>query len=103
MGRSLRRFGRALAARLEHLAVRAGNDKLIYQDILCMSWATVLDQGDAAKHGSASTPVEPKLGDPESAKGSKDRRTTFFKADVAAERPGDNVETFVSQITHEAT
>jgi len=34
---------------VEQLAVRIGNIKLIYQDILCMSQATVLDRGNALK------------------------------------------------------
>jgi hypothetical protein len=57
MRNSCQRLSRLLEALLGQLAVRAGNDKLIYQDILCMSWATVLDRDDLLGRGGSSKPT----------------------------------------------
>src|SRR5437899_1757559 len=45
----LQRFGRSLEKMLEQLAVRTEDGRLIYQDILCMSWVDVCD-GPAPGH-----------------------------------------------------
>jgi hypothetical protein len=35
---------------LEQLAIPTGDGKLIYRDILCMSWAAVCDRTNALSH-----------------------------------------------------
>ncbi len=50
MRSSSQSFSRVLEALLEQLAIRTEDGKLIYQDILCMSWAGVCDQKDHSNH-----------------------------------------------------
>jgi hypothetical protein len=62
-----KKLSRLLEALLRHLAIRAGNDKLIYQDILCMSWATVLDRHDVPGSEASFEPTCAELAPPKSA------------------------------------
>jgi hypothetical protein len=43
MAHVLQQLGSVLAKMLEQLAVRTEDGKLIYQDMLCMSWVAVCD------------------------------------------------------------
>jgi len=67
MASSSQRLSRLLEALFGQLAIRAGNDKLIYQDILCMSWATVLDTRDLLDSEASSKPTYAELAPAETA------------------------------------
>jgi hypothetical protein len=43
MAHALQQLGSVLARMLEQLAVRTEDSRLIYQDMLCMSWVAVCD------------------------------------------------------------
>jgi hypothetical protein len=51
-------FGHLLKKMLEQLAVRTEDGRLIYQDMLCMSWVDVYD-ADAFSRQVAPTHVSP--------------------------------------------
>jgi hypothetical protein len=58
MARVLQQFGHLLKKMLEQLAVRTEDGRLIYQDMLCMSWVDVCD-ADAFSRQVAPTDVSP--------------------------------------------
>lgn len=60
MARVFQQFGHLLKKMLEQLAVRTEDGRLIYQDMLCMSWVDVCDADAFSRqvvptHGLAST------------------------------------------------
>jgi hypothetical protein len=58
MARVFQQFGHLLKKMLEQLAVRTEDGRLIYQDMLCMSWVDVCD-ADAFSSQVAPTHVSP--------------------------------------------
>jgi hypothetical protein len=58
MARVFQQFGHLLKKMLEQLAVRTEDGRLIYQDMLCMSWVDVCD-ADAFSRQVAPAHVSP--------------------------------------------
>jgi hypothetical protein len=65
MRSSSRTLGRVLEAVLEQLAIRTEDGKLIYQDMLCMSWAAVCDQKDHLSQKQSSKVIDVEAPDSE--------------------------------------
>ena len=57
MARSSRRLSRVMETLLEQLAIRTEDGKLIYRDILCMSWTVVYERNTLSNEG-ASRPTD---------------------------------------------
>ena len=65
MRSSSRTFSRVLEALLQQLAIRTEDGKLIYQDILCTSWASVCNQTDHLSQKQSSKVIDVEAPDSE--------------------------------------